>query len=146
MTEVTRDRAHASWRRAEQIKRLSDQLVKLGPFGIGVDGVLAWVPGANVVYSVGAGGFLMYEAVQAGASKTTLAKMAIYLLADSATSEVPIIGWAIDTLFRGHLMAAKVLQKDIEARHGRAEPAPKAKWTWKPGDGARRVRGEATFR
>ena len=32
-------------------------------------------------------------------------------------------GWIVDTLFPGHLMAAKVLQKDIEARHG---PSPLA--------------------
>jgi hypothetical protein len=44
--------------------------------------------------------------------------MGVYLVADSATSEVPFIGWAVDTLFPGHLMAAKALQKDIEARHG----------------------------
>jgi hypothetical protein len=140
MSDNSKDRAHKSWRRAERIKRLSDRLVKFGPFGLGIDGVLAWIPGANIVYSVGAGGLLLYEGVQSGASKMTLAQMAIFLIADSATSEVPIIGWAVDTLFPGHLMAAKALQKDIEARHGPAEPMKR------PGDDARRVRGAATFR
>lgn len=144
MSDTSKDRAHTSWRRAERIKRLSDRLVKFGPFGVGIDGVLAWVPGANIVYSVGAGGLLLYEAVQSGASKMTLAQMAAFLIADSATSEVPIIGWAVDTLFPGHLMAAKALQKDIEARHGPAEPAKKA--SKRPGDDARPVRGAATFR
>lgn len=115
---VDQNRAHRAWRNAERIKRLSDRLIGFGPFGIGLDGVLAWVPGANLVYSVGAGGLLMIEAVGAGASGYTLAKMAAYLIADSATSEVPILGWAIDTLFPGHLLAARALQKDIEARHG----------------------------
>jgi hypothetical protein len=148
MSDLSRDRAHTSWRRAERIKRLSDRLVKIGPFGLGIDGLLAWVPGANIVYSVGAGGLLIYEAVQAGASKMTLAQMAIFLVADSATSEVPIIGWAVDTLFPGHLMAAKALQKDIEARHGPAEAAtqPGKQSPKQPGDEARRVRGAATFR
>jgi hypothetical protein len=31
---------------------------------------------------------------------------------------MPMAGWAVDTLFPGHLMAAKALQKDIESRHG----------------------------
>jgi hypothetical protein len=118
---VTRERAHRAWRSAERIKRLSDRLIGVGPVGLGLDGVLAWVPGANLLYSVGAGGLLVYEAVGAGASAATLARMAVYLVADSATSQVPILGWAIDTLFPGHLMAAKALQKDIEARHGPAE-------------------------
>jgi hypothetical protein len=121
--EPTRERAHRSWRSAERIKRLSDKLISVGPIGLGLDGVLAWVPGANLIYSVGAGGLLIYEALQAGASGVTLARMGVYLVADSATSEVPILGWALDTLFPGHLMAAKALQKDIEKRHGAPEGA-----------------------
>jgi len=128
--DITRERAHRAWRSAERIKRLSDKLVSVGPFGLGLDGVLAWVPGANILYSVGAGGLLIYEAVGAGAKGATVARMAAYLIADSALSEVPILGWAMDTLFPGHLMAARALQKDIEARHGASElPASWARWT-----------------
>jgi hypothetical protein len=119
--DVTKDRAHRSWRVAERIKRLSDDLIPLGPWGIGLDGVLAWVPGANTVYSLGAGGLLIYEAVRADASAFTIARMAAYILANSATTEVPLVGWALDTLFRGHFMAARALQKDIEKRFGPGE-------------------------
>src|SRR3954447_15854963 len=115
--EPTRERAHQAWINAERIKRLSDNLLKIGPWGIGLDGVLAWVPGANLIYSVGAGGLLIFEGVKAGASPWTLARMGAYLAANSAMAEVPLLGWAADTLFRGHLMAANALQKDIEARH-----------------------------
>ena len=143
--EVTRERAHQSWRSAERIKRLSDRLIGIGPVGIGLDGVLAWIPGANIVYSVAAGGLLLYEGIKAGAAATTLAKMGLFLLADSATSEIPIVGWAVDTVFPGHLMAANALQKDIEARHGPAELSK----TWRkrrPGDDAKPVKGTATVR
>ncbi len=116
--DATRERAHQAWRSAERIKRLSDRLIGIGPFGIGLDGLLAWIPGANIAYSVGAAGLLLYEAAKAGATTRTFATMGIFLLVDAASSEVPIAGWAVDTLFPGHLMAAKVLQKDIEARHG----------------------------
>ena len=129
--EVTRDRVHRAWRSAERIKRLSDKLVSIGPFGLGLDGVLAWVPGANLLYSVGAGGLLIYEAVGAGARGRTIRKMAAYLIADSATSEVPILGWAIDTIFPGHLLAANALQKDIEARHGPVDQTVDAP-AWRP--------------
>ncbi len=118
MTETTRERAHRAWRNAERIKQLSDNLIKLGPWGIGLDGVLAWIPAANTIYSVGAGGLLIYEAVKADAAPWTLARMVAYLALNSAMTEVPIVGWAMDTLFRGHLMAANALQKDITARFG----------------------------
>jgi hypothetical protein len=125
--EANRETAHRAWRVAERVKRLSDDLIPLGPFGIGLDGVLAWIPGANLLYSVGAGAILMFEGVRAGASAFTLARMGLYLAANSAMAEVPVLGWAMDTLFRGHFMAARALQKDIEARFGPSE-APSG-WT-----------------
>src|SRR5579859_292320 len=117
--EPTRDRAERAWRNAERIKKLSDNLVRIGPLGLGLDGVLAWVPVAGTLYSVGSGGLLLYEAVQAKASAWTITRMATYMIVNSAMSDVPVIGWAMDTLFRGQAMAANALQKDIEARFGR---------------------------
>ncbi len=114
-----RARAHQAWRNAERIKRLSDRLIGWGPFGLGLDGVLAWVPGANLLYSLGAGGLLVYEAVQVRASAPTLARMGFYIAANSALTDFPIVGWALDTLFPGHLLAARALQRDIEKRFGR---------------------------
>jgi hypothetical protein len=118
LPETERERAHRAWRNAARIKRLSDDLIRIGPWGLGLDGVLAWIPAANTIYSVGAGGLLLYEAWQAKAAPWTLTRMVAYLAANTATTEVPIIGWAMDTLFRGHAMAATALQKDIAARWG----------------------------
>lgn len=114
-------KAHRAWRAAETIKRLSDRLIGVGPVGIGLDGVLAWVPGVGLAYGLGAGGLLLFHAVQAKAGSSTLARMTAYLAADNLSDTVPVLGWAVDTLFPGHLMAAKALQKDIEARHGLPE-------------------------
>jgi hypothetical protein len=122
MTE-DQDRAHRAWRRAERIKRLSDRIIGVGPWGLGVDGVLAWVPAAGTVYSVGAAGLLLYEAIEAGASRATLLRMAAYLGLDSVSSGIPLVGWALDTLFTGHAFAARALQKDIERRYGRPADA-----------------------
>ena len=128
---MSRERAHRSWQSAERIKRLSDRVVGVGPFGIGLDGLLTWIPGAGGLYSVGAASLLLYGAFGAKASGLTLAKMLAFLAVDAATSEVPLIGDAIDMLFPGHLLAAKALQKDIEARHGVPETsqAPRVRKT-----------------
>ena len=122
--EPDRERAHLAWRRADRIRKLSDRVVGVGPWGIGLDGVLAWVPVAGIVYSLGAGGLLLYEAGKAGASNATLARMAAYLGVDTLMDGVPIVGWALDFVFTGHAFAARALQKDIERRHGRPADAP----------------------
>jgi len=118
---MTREQAHQAWRGADRIKRLSDRLVSVGPFGLGIDGIIAWVPGANLAYGLTAGVLLLLLARRARARPATWARMAAYLIFDNLTDTVPILGWAADTLFPGHLMAAKALQKDIEARHGAPE-------------------------
>jgi hypothetical protein len=116
--ELQKHYAHKAWRAADRIRRLSDRLVGIGPFGLGLDGVLAWVPGVGSFYSVAAGGLLVYFGLRARAQPGTLARMVAYIAANTGASTVPVVGWAADTLFPGHLMAARALQKDIEARHG----------------------------
>jgi len=116
--EIKKHQAHKAWRAADRIRRLSDRLVGIGPFGIGLDGVLAWVPGVGSFYSVAAGALLVFHGFRAGVSIFTLARMTAFLAFDSASSTVPIVGWTVDTLFPGHLMAAEALQKDVELRHG----------------------------
>ncbi|WP_421737180.1 DUF4112 domain-containing protein [Caulobacter sp.] len=113
-----RARAHRAWKSADTVKRLSDRLIGIGPFGLGLDGVLSWVPVVGPLYSMGAGGLLLMHGLQGGASPFTLLRMLTYVVMDTATDAVPIAGSMVDMIFPGHLMAAKALQKDIEARHG----------------------------
>lgn len=105
------------WSNVEGVKKLSDRAVGLGPFGVGLDGLLTWIPVVGDAYTVGAGGWLMVQAARARATPATMARMAAYLLSDTATAAVPFAGAVVDTLFPAHLMAAKALQKDIEATH-----------------------------
>ena len=109
------------WSTVEGIKKLSDRAVGIGPFGIGLDGLLTWIPVVGTVYSVGAAGWLLLQATKAKASPSTIARMVAYLGLDSATTAVgeviPFAPDVVDFFFPGHLMAAKALQKDIESTH-----------------------------
>jgi hypothetical protein len=129
---VSTERAHQAWRHAEQLKKLSDRLIGIGPFGIGLDGLVSWIPGANIAYSALAGAFLVGHGLRAQAKVGTLAQMLAYLVIDTATDTIPVIGWTADILFPGHLLAAKALQKDIEATHGlppeEAERRERKRW------------------
>lgn len=44
------------WSNVEGIKKLSDRVIGFGPFGVGMDGLLTWVPIVGTVYTVGTGG------------------------------------------------------------------------------------------
>ena len=106
MDELTQDQAHDIWRQAETLKRVSDGLIRLGPLGIGLDGVTALIPVAGTVYSAVAGGWVLWLGVKAKASPLTLARMLAYIAADTVSSDIPIVGQITDFFFPGHLMAA----------------------------------------
>lgn len=105
------------WSNVEGVKKLSDRVIGIGPFGLGLDALLTWVPVVGTVYTVGTGGWLMVQGLRARASPATLARMAAYMAFDTATGTVPLLGDAVDTLFPGQLLAARALQKDIETTH-----------------------------
>ncbi len=112
------DRHHIIWRQVEVVRRLSDRVVGVGPFGVGMDGLLTFIPLVGGAYSLGAGGYLLVQAFRARAKGATIGVMAVYLAADLMTSEIPLIGDLIDLALPAHQMAGRALQKDIEARYG----------------------------
>jgi hypothetical protein len=105
------------WTNVDGLKRVSDRVIGIGPFGLGLDALLTWIPVVGTVYSVGAGGWLLIQAMRAKAEAGTILRMIGYLAVDVTTGEVPIVGDAVDALFPGHLMAANALQKHIESTH-----------------------------
>jgi hypothetical protein len=109
------------WSNVEGVKKLSDRALGIGPFGIGLDGLLTWIPVGGTAYSVGAAAWLLVQAARARAAPGTLLRMATYLGLDSTATAVgeviPFAPDVVDMLFPGHLMAAKALQKDIESTH-----------------------------
>ena len=105
------------WSNVEGVKKLSDRVIGIGPFGMGLDAMLTWVPIVGTAYTVGTGGWLMLQAVRAKATPATLARMGAYMAIDTATGTVPLAGDIVDTFFPGQLMAARALQKHIESTH-----------------------------
>jgi len=118
MPHLTVAEAHRVWITAEKIKRVSDRLVGLGPFSIGLDGLLAFFPIVGTLYSLGAGAWLILEGLRARASSFTMLRMGFYVGFRTAVSIWPVEGWLVDVLFRGHMFAANALQRDIERRYG----------------------------
>ena len=121
---ISAEDAHRAWLTAERIKRVADRLIGLGPFSIGIDGLLAPVPLAGTAFSLLAGLWLVVLGVKARAGAFTLFRMICYVGFRTLVSIVPLEGWLVDILFRGHMLAANALQRDIAARYDK--PAAEA--------------------
>ena len=116
MTEQSVPELLAIRKRVEQVGKLSDGLVRFGVFRLGVDGLLAWIPGVGELYSIGAGGYIIYQGYRAGVPLQTLATCAALLLGRTSISAVPLAGALAADLFTAHRWSAKLVLKEIDRK------------------------------
>jgi Domain of unknown function (DUF4112) len=105
------------------VGRLSDSIVRLGPFSIGIDGVASWIPGVGDIYSTVAGGFILIQGARAGVPVTVLAGAALILGLRTFGGAVPVAGAAFADLFTAHKWAAHMVASAIDRRLAGAEDA-----------------------
>ncbi len=108
------------------VGRLSDSIVRLGPFSLGVDGILSWIPGVGEIYSVAAGAFIVLQGARAGVPMGTLAAATALMACRTIVSGVPLAGAAFADVFTAHRWAAAMIARAIDrrvARTGGGEPA-----------------------
>jgi hypothetical protein len=98
----------------ERTKKLSDNVVGIGPLGIGLDGLLTWIPGAGELYSLGAGLLLIFDGVRARASPMVLLQMTAIIAIDTLAGAAGKLGKIADVLFTGHKWSADMLLHHME--------------------------------
>ena len=100
------------------VGRLSDSLVRLGPFSLGIDGVLSWIPAVGEIYSLGAGAFILGQGVRAGVPASVLARAAVILGLRTFGDAVPI---------RRPLVRRPVHRPQVGRADGRGGDRPQAR-------------------
>ncbi|NBU28543.1 MAG: DUF4112 domain-containing protein, partial [Caulobacteraceae bacterium] len=99
----------------ERTKKLSDNVVGVGPLGVGLDAVLNLVPAAGAIYSLMAGLLLLLDGIRAKAAPMVLVQMAGILAVDTiAPMTGNKLGLLADVLFTGHKWSADMLLKHME--------------------------------
>jgi hypothetical protein len=98
------------------VGRLSDSLVRLGPFSIGIDGVLSWIPGLGEIYGVAAGGFMLIQGARAGVPLPTLAICLLLMGLRTVADTVPIAGAVFSDIFTAHKWSARMIVAAIDRK------------------------------
>jgi hypothetical protein len=111
------------------VGRLSDSIVSFGPFSLGVDGILSWIPGVGDVYSIAAGGFIILQGFRAGVSPQVLVAAGALMGVRTLVGNVPIAGAAFADLFTAHRWASAMIVKDIDRMLGIDTVRPAARWS-----------------
>jgi hypothetical protein len=113
----------------ETVGRLSDSIVRFGPFRLGIDGVLSWIPGVGELYSTAAAAFIIVQGVRARVPAPVLLACAALMGSRTVISAVPLAGPAVADLFLAHRISARLVVKAIDKMLPAADrPEPPASW------------------
>jgi hypothetical protein len=110
-------------RSVEFVGRLSDGIIRIGPWGLGLDGLLAWVPipGVGEAYSALAGAFILVQGARAKVPLHILIVAAALLAGNTLIEVIPVGGAAVSDVFLAHRWAAGMVCKAIERRMARGD-------------------------
>ncbi len=82
-------------------------------FPIGLDGIVGLIPGVGDTITTGVSGYLIYEAHQAGARKSTLGKMGWNVAVDWALGLIPLVGDVFDVAHKANAKNARLLLEEL---------------------------------
>ena len=108
------------------VGRLSDSIVKIGPFSLGIDGVLSWIPVVGEIYSTVAAAFILVQGARAGAPAAVLASAAFILGLRTLGDAVPFAGPLFADVFTAHKWAANMVVRAIDRQLGEPVAQPRA--------------------
>ncbi len=114
------------------VGRLSDSIVRIGPFSLGIDGVLSWIPGLGELYSTLAGAFIVAQGARAGVPASVLGGAILLLAARTLSNVVPIAGAAFADFFTAHKWAAAMIVRAIDQQLGEVPTGPPPRWFGSP--------------
>ena len=114
------------------VGRLSDGLIRFGPFSVGIEGVLSWIPGVGELYGSGAAAFLLIQGARARVPASTLLVAAGLMAGRTLISAIPLAGAAASDLLTAHKWSARLIVAAIDRRiAANADRASRAK-AWSP--------------
>jgi hypothetical protein len=110
----------------ERIARLSDGLIRIGPWGLGLDGILSWIPGLGELYSICAATFILAQGVRAQVPLATLLVAATLMGGRTVISALPFAGPLVADMFTLHRMSVRLIVRAIDKGQERCAGATPA--------------------
>jgi hypothetical protein len=118
-------------RSVERVGRFSDGLLRIGPFRLGAEAALSWIPGVGEAYGAAAAVFLLAQGLRAGVPLTTLAVCAALMGGRTLITAIPIGGPLAADALALHGLSARMIVAAIDAELARrSRPAPPARRGW----------------
>lgn len=103
-------------RSVELVGRLSDGLIRVGPFRLGAEAALDWIPVVGEVYGSAAAIFLLVQGFRAGVPIRILSVCAALMFGRTLIAAAPIAGPLAADVLALHGLSARLIVRSIDAR------------------------------
>ncbi len=117
MTDVADDHDNRRHRRLDRLRRLSrllDTAIPLpGGFRMGLDGIIGLIPGVGDMVGGLLSTYILAEGARAGASKSTLIRMAWNILVEVVIGAIPLFGDIFDIAWKANVKNVALLEKNL---------------------------------
>ncbi len=110
------DKERASLEQARSIASWMDDKIKIGGFGVGLDGILGLIPVLGDLVSAAVGLYHAKLAMDLKLGSGTLAEIVMNLILDFAVGSIPLIGDLADFAYRSHRRNMKLIEKRLVQR------------------------------
>ena len=94
----------------EQIAWLMDRSIPIGPYRIGLDGILGLLPGGGDFIGTLVAGVIVVRAFKAGLPKSAIARMMTNIAIDAIVGTVPLAGDLFDFAFKANVRNLEIFR------------------------------------
>jgi hypothetical protein len=107
---------------SERLAQLLDRWIRIGPFSVGLDGLLGLIPGIGDVTSGAFSALIVFRAIQHGVPRAAVLRMLVNVAIDTLIGSVPLIGDFFDFAFKANLKNLEIYQASLNgARDNRRD-------------------------
>jgi hypothetical protein len=126
-----REELAAIRRSVELVGRFTDGLLRIGPFRLGAEAALDWIPGVGEVYGSAAAIFLLVQGSRAKVPLKTLLGCAGLMFGRTLITAVPVAGPLAADAIALHGLSARLIMRAIDRRLAKMDgPARPARRAW----------------
>ena len=101
-----------------KLAHLLDDMIRIGPYSIGLDGLIGLIPGFGDIAGAIIAMIIVLRAAQAGVPRIAIARMVTNIAIDTFVGSIPIFGDAFDFAYKSNLKNLRIYEDSL--RRGRA--------------------------
>ena len=105
----------------EWLAWLMDESIPIGPWKIGLDGLIGLIPGAGDMAGAAVSAVIILRAAQSGIARSAIVRMVINAALDSLLGSLPLFGDIFDFAYRSNMRNVRIYREALRGERRAAK-------------------------